>query len=93
MLRALGGYILNPLRFTFTTHTSRRSALPVGRAAIFGADYRGLVGGPYYTALLHWVSLALVGLALLLVAWRFFAGAALVDQLLAVAIAETSCCS
>ena len=32
------------------------------------------------------VSLALVGLALLLVAWRFFAGAALVDQVLAVAI-------
>jgi hypothetical protein len=53
---------------------------------IFGADYRGLTGGPYYTALLHMVSLALVGLALLLLARRFFSGAALVDQVLGVAI-------
>jgi hypothetical protein len=53
---------------------------------IFGADYRGLAGGPYYTALLHMVSLALVGLALLLLARRFFSGAALVDQVLGVAI-------
>ena len=34
------------------------------------------------------MSLALVGLALLLAAWRFFAGAALVDQVLAIAIAR-----
>ncbi len=86
-LRALGGYILHPVRFTFASHYSWATlhvlwAVP----RIFGADYRGLAGGPYYTALLHWVSLALVGLALLLVAWRFFAGAALVDQVLAVAI-------
>ena len=54
---------------------------------IFGADYRGLAGWPYYTVLLHMVSLALVGLALLVAARRFFCGAALVDQLLAVAIA------
>ena len=53
---------------------------------IYGADYRGLAGVTYYTALLHWVSLALVRLALLLAAWRFFAGAALVHQVLAVAI-------
>jgi hypothetical protein len=52
----------------------------------FGADYRGLAGGLYYTALLHWVSIALVALALLLLAWRFFSGAALVDQVLGVAI-------
>ena len=87
VLRALGGYILHPIRFTFASHYSWATlhvlwAVP----RIFGADYRGLAGGPYYTALLHWVSLALVGLALLLVAWRFFAGAALVDQVLAVAI-------
>ena len=87
VLRALGGYILHPVRFTFATHYSWATlhvlwAVP----RIFGADYRGLAGGAYYTALLHWVSLALVGLALLLVAWRFFAGAALVDQVLAVAI-------
>ena len=87
VLRALGGYILHPIRFTFTTHYSWATlhvlwAVP----RIFSADYRGLAGAPYYTALLHWVSLALVGLALLLVAWRFFAGAALVDQVLAIAI-------
>ena len=88
VLRALGGYILHPIRFTFTTHYSWATlhvlwAVP----RIFGADYRGLAGAPYYIALLHWVSLALVGLALLLAAWRFFAGAALVDQVLPIAIA------
>ena len=88
VLRALGGYILSPIRFSFASHYSWATlhvlwAVP----RIYGADYRGLAGGPYYTALLHMVSLALVGLALLLVAWRFFAGAALVDQVLAVAIA------
>jgi hypothetical protein len=86
VLRALGGYILSPLPFKFThvTVMSLHSlwALP----QIFGADYRGLAGGPYYTALLHMVSLAVVGVALLLLAWRFFAGAALVDQVLGVAI-------
>jgi hypothetical protein len=87
VLRALGGYILLPNRFTFTVHHIGASlhvlwAVP----QIFGADYRGLTGAPYYTALLHMVSLALVVLALLLVAWRFFTGAALVDQVLAVAI-------
>ena len=87
VLRALGGYILHPIRFTFASHYSWATlhvlwAVP----RIFGADYRGLAGGPYYTALLHWVSLALVGLALLLAAWRFFSGIALVDQVLAMAI-------
>ena len=87
VLRALGGYIQSPIRFSFASHYSWATlhvlwAVP----RIYGADYRGLAGGPYYIALLHMVSLALVGLALLLVAWRFFAGAALVDQVLAVAI-------
>jgi hypothetical protein len=87
VLRALGGYILNPVPFTFTLHhitANLHSLWAVPQ--IFGADYRGLAGGPYYTALLHMVSLAVVGLALLLLAWRFFAGAALVDQVLGVAI-------
>jgi hypothetical protein len=87
VLRALGGYILHPVRFTFTTHYSWATlhvlwAVP----RLFGADYRGLTGGLYYIALLHWVSVVLVCLAVLLVVWRFFAGTALVDQLLAVAI-------
>ena len=88
VLRALGGYVLNPVPFTFTLHhftANLHSLWAVPQ--IFGADYRGLAGGPYYTALLHMVSLAVVGLALLLLAWRFFAGAALVDQILGVAIA------
>ena len=86
-LRALGGYILNPVPFKFTLHdipANLHSLWAVPQ--IFGADYRGLTGGPYYTALLHMVSLALVGLALLVAARRFFAGATLVDQVLAVAI-------
>jgi hypothetical protein len=87
VLRALGGYTLNPVPFTFTLHhitANLHSLWAVPQ--IFGADYRGLAGGPYYTAVLHMVSLAVVGLALLLLAWQFFAGAALVDQVLGVAI-------
>jgi len=88
VLRALGGYIPNPVPFKFTLHdlpANLHSLWAVPQ--IFGADYRGLAGGPYYTALLHMVSLVLVGLALLLLARRFFSGAALVDQALGVAIA------
>ena len=87
VLRALGGYITAPVPFGFTVHdflANLHSLWAVPQ--IFGADYRGLAGGPYYTALLHMVSLALVGLALLLLARRFFSGAALVDQVLGVAI-------
>jgi hypothetical protein len=88
VLRALGGYILNPVPFKFTVHdipANLHSLWAVPQ--IFGADYRGLAGGPYYTALLHMVSLLVVALALVLLAWRFFAGADLVDQVLGVAIA------
>jgi hypothetical protein len=88
VLRALGGYILNPIPFSFTfghivANLHSLWAVP----QIFGADYRGLSGGPYLTALLHLVGLGLVVVALLLLAWRFFSGAALVDQLLGVGIA------
>ena len=46
VLRALGGYILHPVRFTFASHYSWATlhvlwAVP----RIFGADYRGLAGG------------------------------------------------
>ena len=73
VLRALGGYVVAPVPFRFTLHdfpANLHSLWAVPQ--IFGADYRGLAGGPYYTALLHMVSLALVGLALLLLARRFF---------------------
>ena len=75
------------LPFTFNLHdfpASLHSLWVVPQ--IFGADYRGLSGGPYYTALLHMVGLGLVALALLLVIRRFFSGASLVDQVLGVAI-------
>jgi hypothetical protein len=87
VMRAVGGYVVAPVPFTFTLHdfpANLHSLWAVPQ--IFGADYRGLSGGPYYTALLHMVSLALVALALLLLARRFFSGAALVDQVLGVAI-------
>jgi hypothetical protein len=87
VLRALGGYTMNPIPFKFTLHdlpANLHSLWAVPQ--IFGADYRGLAGAPYALALLHMVSLALVALALVLAAWRFFTGADLVDQLLAVAI-------
>jgi hypothetical protein len=86
-LRALGGYILNPIPFTFNVRHLRTNLHSLWAVPqIFGADYRGLAGGPYCIALLHMVSLALVGLALLIAARRFFSGATLVDQVLAVAI-------
>lgn len=87
VLRALGGYILNPVPFRFTFHGivgNLHSLWAVPQ--IFGADYRGLTGAAFAIAVLHMVSLALVGVAVLLVAWRFFSGIALVDQVLAVAI-------
>jgi hypothetical protein len=87
VLRALGGYILNPIPFTVSLrHLGANLHSLWAVPDIFGADYRGLTGGPYYIALLHMVSLALVALGLLVAARRFFSGAALVDQVLAVAI-------
>src|SRR5262249_28109781 len=53
---------------------------------IFGADYAGLSGVPLVLAFLHLASVALVILAVLLAAWRFFGQISLVDQVLAVAI-------
>jgi hypothetical protein len=87
VLRALGGYILSPIPFKFTLHDIPANlhvlwAVP----QIFGADYRGLTGTAFVIAVLHMISVALVILAVLLVAWRFFAGTSLVDQVLAVAI-------
>ena len=63
VLRSLGGYIVAPVPFTFTLQHfvgNLHSLWAVPQ--IFGADYRGLSGGPFYTALLHMISLALVGL-------------------------------
>ncbi|MFZ0185647.1 MAG: hypothetical protein WAL72_01705 [Streptosporangiaceae bacterium] len=87
VLRSLGGYIVAPVPFKFSfQHFVGNLHSLWAVPQIFGADYRGLSGGPFYTALLHMTSLALVVFALLMVAWRFFAGISLVDQVLAVAI-------
>jgi hypothetical protein len=87
IIRALGGYVVAPVPFTFSLHDFPASLHSLWAVLqIFGADYRGLSGGPYYTALLHMVGLGLVALALLLLVRRFFSGAALVDQVLGVAI-------
>ncbi len=79
---------MNPIPFTFTLHhigSNLHSLWAVPQ--VFGADYRGLAGASLALALLHMVSLAVVAVALVLAAGRFFSGAELVDQLLAVAIA------
>ena len=87
VLRALGGYILSPIPFKFTLHHILADLHALWAVPqIFGADYRGLSGAVFVIAVLHMISVALVILAVLLVAWRFFAGASLVDQVLAVAI-------
>ena len=87
VLRALGGYILSPIPFKFTLHDVPANLHALWAVPqIFGADYRGLTGAVFVIAVLHMISVALVILAVLLVVWRFFAGASLVDQVLAVAI-------
>jgi hypothetical protein len=87
VLSALGGYILSPIPFKFTLHHLLANLHALWAVPqIFGADYRGLTGAVFVIAVLHMISVALVILAVLLVAWRFFAGASLVDQVLAVAI-------
>ena len=87
LLRALGGYTRNPVPFKFTFNQVSANVHSLWAVPeIFGADYRGLSGGPYYTALLHMVGLALVALGLLVAAWRFFSRATLVDQVLAVGV-------
>ena len=87
VLRALGGYILSPIPFKFTLHDIPAKLHALWAVPqIFGADYRGLTGAVFVITVLHLISVALVILAVLLVAWRFFAGASLVDQVLAVAI-------
>ena len=58
-----------------------------GLLVLFGASYTGLTGHDRDVALLHLVGLALAAAGLILVSWRFFTTATLVDQVLAAAIA------
>ena len=58
-----------------------------GLLVLFGASYTGLAGHDRDVALLHLVGLALAAAGLILVTWRFFTTATIVDQVLAAAIA------
>ncbi len=90
LIHALGGYTLHAV--TFTIEPAGRWASQVagtgrGLLLLFGAAYTGLPPGPDRDiALLHLVGVALVAVALVLAAWRFFTTATLIDQVLAAAI-------
>jgi hypothetical protein len=91
LIHALGGYTLHAV--TFTIEPARTWAGQVagtwhGLLLLFGADYQRLAPGyGRDVALLHLAGVALVALALVLAAWRFFTRATLVEQVLATAIA------
>jgi hypothetical protein len=91
LIHALGGYTLHAV--TFTIEPAGKWAGQVagtwrGLLLLFGADYQGLPPGHDRDfALLHLAGVALVAVALVLVAARFFSTATLVEQVLAVAIA------
>ncbi len=87
ILSALGGYTVNRLPFYLTPWSDLHDNWPAGWKVleVFGANYTGLSGIQLALAFLHLASVALVALALVRVAWRFFA-VSLVDQILAIAI-------
>jgi hypothetical protein len=89
LLSALGGFVVHPVSFAFTPWRQwRQHYVPAlwKVLQLFGADYRGLAGVTLLVAVLHLVSVALVGWSMLRVARRFLGGIPLVDQVLAVAI-------
>jgi hypothetical protein len=89
LLGALGGFVVHPVPFAFNPwHEWRQKDIPPlwKVLQLYGADYRGLAGAPFAFAVLHLVSVALVGWAMLRVSRRFLGGIPLVDQVLAVAI-------
>ena len=91
LIHALGGYTVHPV--TFTIEPAGKWAGQVastwrGLLLLFGADYQGLPPGHDRDfAVAHLAGVALVAVALILVAARFFTTATLVEQLLAIAIA------
>ena len=90
LIHALGGYALHAVTFTFepaSTWPSQVVSTWRGLLVLFGASYTGLAGHDRDVALLHLVGLALAAAGLILVTWRFFTTATLVDQVLAAAIA------
>jgi hypothetical protein len=90
LIRALGGYAVHPVTFQIEPVRQWVANIPAtwhGVLLLFGADYAAAKPGSGLDfALLHLAGVALVGCALLLVAWRFFTRVSLTDQVLAVAI-------
>jgi hypothetical protein len=89
LLSALGAFAVHPVPFALTPLQQARQRYVQALwkvLQLFGADYRGLVGVTFVVAVLHLVSVALVGWSVLRVARRFLGGVPLVDQVLAVAI-------
>jgi hypothetical protein len=88
LLSALGAFIVHPVPFVLTPlHQARQRYVAAlwKVLQLFGADYRGLVGVTFVVAVLHLVSVTLVGWSMLRVARRFLR-VPLVDQVLAVGI-------
>jgi hypothetical protein len=89
LLGGLGAFVVHAVPVAFTPWQQWRLDYPPALwkvLELFGADYRGLAGAQFAVAVLHLASVALVGWSMLWVAWRFFGGIPLVDQVLAVAI-------
>jgi hypothetical protein len=89
LIHALGGYTLHAVTFTIEPASKWPSQVLGtwrGLLVLFGASYTGLTGHDRDVALLHLAGLALVAAALVLLAWRFFTTATLVDQVLGAAI-------
>ena len=90
VIHAIGGYTLHTVPFSFVTVARWPAHLRVtahGVLALFGANFTGLgTGAAVFFAILHLAGLFLVLSAVCLVAWRFLRPAALIDQVLAVAI-------
>jgi hypothetical protein len=85
LLAALGGFVAHPVPLAWRWEP--RDILALWRfAELYGADYRGLAGAPFAFAILHLVSVVLVGSSVLLVVMRFLSGVPLVDQVLTAAI-------
>ena len=90
LIHALGGYTLHAVTFTIEpagTWPGQVVAAWRGLLVLFGASYTGLTGPDRDLALLHLAGLVLVAVALVLLTWRFFSTATLVDQVLGAAIA------
>jgi hypothetical protein len=89
VLRALGGYTEAPLQVRLRPLDQLGASVRLTARQVlelFGAGFGGLHGVQFWFAVLHLVSMVLVVAAIVLVIWRFFGRATLVDRVLVVAI-------